>query len=76
MIVTETEAFEKWCPFARADITARERVEDGKPGPNSSRCIGSRCMAWRAAEPRIEFAEGSPFSVARGFCGLAGKATP
>lgn len=35
MILTEHEAREKWCPFARAVV--------GKTG---TECIASQCMAW------------------------------
>jgi hypothetical protein len=78
MIATENEAAEKWCPFARGDVTARERVEDGKPGPNASRCIGAACMAWRWSG--FVFSDGTfvahniqgPSPLERvGFCGLA-----
>lgn len=68
MRVTEAEALTKWCPFTREGITARERVVDGKPGPDASRCIGSRCMAWRWSE----YATPTGDDPRRGFCGLAG----
>jgi hypothetical protein len=61
MIVTEKEAAEKWCPFARVI----EHTESGNIVPPSNRtvlpdgdsdewrfaadapCVGSLCMSWR-----------------------------
>jgi hypothetical protein len=36
--MTEDEAREKWCPFAR---------ESGDNGYPASNCVASACMAWR-----------------------------
>ena len=64
MTLTEEEAREKWCPFAREyDI---ERGIAGLAGVNrpteiGARCIASQCMAWRWTV--------RPY----GLCGLAGK---
>jgi hypothetical protein len=69
MIVTESEAKEKWCPFSRVAFPAGEsanRVSDVRlsmSGPDGeyfqrwqkdTHCIGSRCMAWRAQQRTIE----------------------
>lgn len=56
--LTESEAREKWCPFARApfvpdaaiispgpgDVIAANRTETDVP---VGRCVASSCMAWR-----------------------------
>lgn len=86
---TESEAAERWCPFARvqgrnepAANRFMVRSADGRefdPNPVQSRCIGSRCMAWRWATggPDMGFGdvEETPGLLAArvGFCGLAGK---
>jgi hypothetical protein len=58
--MSEEEARQKWCPYARADmagqtvVMAMERAPaavaraDGKGyDVVSTRCIGASCMAWR-----------------------------
>ncbi len=71
-LVTEKEAAEKWCPLVRA--------HGDNMDANVSRCIGSKCMAWRKGPDRIE--EGwrdlhnRPVSVAVGYCGAFGKVEP
>lgn len=57
--MTEDEAKTKWCPMARHDTTAGNRVSYGAPGDGPAPddycaeaamrfpCIGSACMAWR-----------------------------
>lgn len=57
--MTEDQAKEKWCPFARVPLTnVRNEIESGSPVVNrctdgrinsSVLCIGSACMAWRKA---------------------------
>lgn len=70
--MTESEAKTKWCPFVRAIFIGdgtfigpcnRGVGQDGKEGELGSRCIGSRCMAWRDAtinETRTMSASGPP----------------
>jgi hypothetical protein len=76
--VTEEEARERWCPFARAydllncDGDAEYRPvtvnrQRGRAPDEDCLCIASNCMAWRW-EPNAEFSSYSR----RGFCGLAG----
>ena len=55
---TEDEAKQKWCPFARVKASGTDRNSFNRlfsgigkerrsdESPESSRCIGSRCMAW------------------------------
>ena len=65
MILSETEARERWCPFVSEAETLdyRGQIDDTGETPV---CIASRCMAWRwwnqPANP----------SQRRGYCGLAG----
>lgn len=68
-MVSEVEAAKKWCPFARigdADLRwisvnriVREDLNEGLP--ESARCVGSDCMAWRAPW----------MGLFGGYCGLA-----
>lgn len=75
MILSESDARERWCPFARPVIgstvyaapegRAVDVGDDGCPTSIGQNCIGSRCMMWswrdaEEAEPRL------------GFCGLIG----
>jgi hypothetical protein len=54
--MTEAEATEKWCPFARAGIRYAEGNRDPDGGPRAPcRCIASACMAWRWSQHRLEF---------------------
>jgi len=63
MLLTESEAAETWCPFARVvqrdergnPAAAGNREPKHRPSPavhdraasDATACIGSRCMAWR-----------------------------
>jgi hypothetical protein len=58
MMLTEEQAKEKWCPFARFNIVSRNMPSPGPMNragddrgedmnPRQARCIGSQCMAWR-----------------------------
>jgi hypothetical protein len=69
--MTEQEAAEKWCPFAREVMDdphpAANRAYDGDP---VTKCIASRCMAWRwhkIVNPAAQALQGS------GYCGLTGE---
>lgn len=77
-LYTEAEAAERWCPLARFKFAStsdnpscnREGGPNGGDNPwmiSGTRCIGSRCMAWRWV---IEEAR------ARGYCGAFGKVEP
>lgn len=55
-LVTEKEAAEKWCPYGAGAKMVGEFSADGHPltvyiRPETARCIGSKCMAWRWNEP-------------------------
>jgi hypothetical protein len=62
--MTEEEAAQRWCPFARVPATAVNRVPGGQAHP-AARCLGSGCMAWRWRDTGR--GEGDD-----GVCGLAG----
>ena len=56
MLLTETEAKKKWCPYAR-EAGGENRAfmkKDAAAPPADCRCIASLCMAWRwgEAEPK------------------------
>lgn len=77
MILTEEQARQCWCPFARAVApivdqhaqqtggTTANRSSEGRPDADC-RCLASGCMAWRV------FSQPNGEQPARGFCGLAG----
>lgn len=71
MILTEREAMDRWCPFARAwdsndEGLAAAAVNRDSAGrfTGTANCIGSACMAWR------------PYDETRGYCGLSGAPPP
>jgi len=64
-MLTESDAKQRWCPWARAEITdgdgsplasANRLAAVGHEGPDiewpDARCIASDCMAWRWDELR------------------------
>lgn len=75
MYLTEEEARQKWCPFARVSASnfpepgnhASNRDAGGSVPSNGSNCLASECMAWR-----IKRLVGRDEQVA-GYCGLVGK---
>jgi hypothetical protein len=72
VILTESEARAKWCPFARVmdcgKQTAVTSVNRGHDMGEWTMCIGARCMAWRQALPQE-----LTVNKGRGYCGLAGR---
>jgi hypothetical protein len=82
MMLTEAEARDRWCPFARAANFDHDAhlpagsvpvvINRWGHGNERSRphgdcmCLASRCMAWR-----WQGSEDRP--ERRGYCGLAGK---
>ena len=60
--MSEDEALQKWCPFARVVVTQLPHPTQAE-AKAQTRCIGSACMAWRIA----------PEFPTTGFCGLAGS---
>ena len=70
--MTEQEALQKWCPFARIpyDYSVSDNftvipVNRTSTEAPIGKCVGSRCMAWRL---NLD-AEGNGY----GYCGLAGR---
>jgi len=71
MLLTEAEARERWCPFARTyavhetgAATHNRGYGKGKPEPDCL-CLASACMAWRWMP--------GTFEPPLGYCGLAGS---
>jgi len=81
--MTEAEAKTKWCPFARVCLDygdgpnlvigpmnrdfANRSTQNIEEAIETSKCLGSACMAWRWQS----IDTGGEHS--QGFCGLAGK---
>lgn len=65
MIVSESMAREKWCPFARVFIdtihTGYSSNRDDVSDATHTHCLGPKCMAW------------VPCEGGRGYCGLVYK---
>lgn len=74
MILTEQEANTKICPltFAVREVRGPDGAGIREGGPGN--CIGSTCMAWRWRGGGPDFVEIG--EVGRGYCGLAGSASP
>ena len=62
--MTEADAKQRWCPFARSEYGdhAVNREPNGSPD-RGALCLASACMAWRT----------SPLDPDDGYCGLAGE---
>lgn len=72
-VVTEKEAVEKWCPFARSFEsggvvpTSYNRIHVAKAGDKSvalsvsSMCIGADCMAWKWHKTNVKVANLSQY---------------
>ena len=86
--MTEDEAKEKWCPFARLGFSGRpgsaavNRILDvDNPAimDNLTQCIGSDCMAWRWSKlpnhvsQMQMITDPDKHSDTDGYCGLASK---
>ena len=71
-LLTEEEAKKRWCPFVRytsvrgVGINRWTDEGDDNFNPNATRCLASKCMAWRDVPDPYERDK-------RGYCGLAGK---
>lgn len=79
-MMTEQEAKERWCPFARVlnqkYFPAHNRIVSSmgsEMNPRTSRCIGSACMAWRWVRTDRSTADRIDIDLTRGYCGLAGN---
>lgn len=83
-LYTEAEAAERWCPLARYKFAStsdnpscnREGGPSGGTNPwliSGTRCIGSKCMAWRPVDV-VQI--GDLGLIARGYCGAFGKVEP
>lgn len=78
MIIQESDAANRWCPFVRlpwtSDTTsaaATNRRSNATP-EKLAPCLGSRCMAWR----RVADVDPDRGHGDDGFCGLAGRPIP
>lgn len=74
--MTEADARQRWCPFARLDGANRAPdIQGVMGGPiealwlTQCQCIASACMAWQWTEPSP--AGGRVDHPRRGECGLA-----
>lgn len=87
-LVTEKEAFEKWCPLSRVAENGSNvqfsfnRIQHANNHnliscPPGSACIGSKCMAWRVgvAEHQRNLTPENR-TPGLGYCGAFGKVEP
>ena len=82
-MMTEKEANECWCPLVKFEVSAKQdlafnnRINKAADinlmyaGEGASRCIASKCAAWRWIKPAER--KGRKVAHACGYCGLAGK---
>lgn len=78
--MTEDEAFDRWCPHSRRyhEQGSYNRTDNKWHVPESTNCVGSRCMAWRwVKDPLVEFVANDKTVLGQtsehGYCGLAGS---
>jgi hypothetical protein len=78
MLLSETVARTKWCPFIRLDNSNRLFNTNTDGFENTNRmyhCIGSSCMSWR--EFHLSHIKGGLETGEKqephGYCGLAGR---
>ena len=78
--MTEDEAFEKWCPYSRRyhEGGSYNRTDNKWNVPESTNCVGSKCMAWRwIKDPLVDFVAKEQTIINKtsehGYCGLAGQ---
>ena len=76
MLLTEEQAKQKWCPWARiardgSGIGNRYSFDNDLATDSAfARCIASDCMAWRWTDCSSKAVAGRKVE---GYCGLAGK---
>jgi hypothetical protein len=77
MMLTETEAGSRWCPFSRClttgekgtngvALTAINRGLNGEVGGPATACVASSCMAWRFAREEVRAPNLNQFPADRG----------
>lgn len=80
--MTEEEAKQRWCPFARVGYEQTTFNRFNNPAnaiasspvwPAICNCIGSKCMAWRWEYDDYRATGGGLEQTDSGYCGLAGK---
>lgn len=68
MLVSEKEAKEMWCPFAKGYIgeveVGNRSANEDRPIPFSCRCIGADCMLWSYLDSALSDL---------GYCGMTRK---
>ena len=79
--MTEDQAREKWCPFARLSINSEMSWDNRGNDYHDPYCIASDCMAWRRTYSTDELFTDDDGNICvrtlagsiGGYCGLAGK---
>ena len=68
-VMTEDEAKKRWCPDARVELAASNRIpSDSLVKMPGTLCMGSQCMAWRWDRTFV-----TPVEPTVGYCGRAGR---